>query len=258
MLCCIGLAQAQVKKQKLRVLYVGGATDQYPDMYKNDEAAMQADVKARTAAFEALLSAYFTEVKVMDAADYVQDCSKGYDVTIMDGRPKQTLRPAVRDRVKQAYAPAAYFTEDFDLPVLAIGSASESIGRSVGLKNDWYCLCLDADAHHWDAHHPIFNGPFKTTITEVEKPTPADAFHYEYYLLVAQDHQDVGGTDQRLHDPQRICRGHGISSVGLSRLARYGSDFERRMRQDHRRGGHWPSRQLLPLGLCRFASLYDR
>lgn len=114
MLCCIGLAQAQVKKQKLRVLYVGGATDQYPDTYKNDEAAMQADVKARTAAFEALLSTYFTEVKVMDAADYVQDCSKGYDVTVMDGRPKQTLRPAVRDRVKQAYAPAAYLTEDFD------------------------------------------------------------------------------------------------------------------------------------------------
>lgn len=170
-----------LRKYALKVLYVGGATDMYPDTYKGDTVALHADAARRTAAFRDMLSKYFTTVRTMNAENYTQQCSEGYDVTIMDGTPGKPIRPRIIDRAKQVYSPAAYLTEDFSLPMLTIGSASETVGRSVGCKNDWYCLCLDADAHSWKKDHPIFKGPFAVRMTVKEKPTPEDAFHYAYF-----------------------------------------------------------------------------
>src|SRR5690606_14827838 len=62
-----------------------------------------------------------------------------------------------------------------------IGELGETLGRSIGLKTDWYCLCLDAHALNFNEEHPIFKGPFPVKMTIVERETPEDAFHYKYY-----------------------------------------------------------------------------
>jgi len=174
-------AEEAVKKMRLRVLYVGGATDMELESYAGDSAAMKKDAQARAAAWGALLSKHFTTVKTMSAADWTQEASKDYDVTVMDGRPAKALRPTTVDRAKQYYGRAAYLSEDFDLPMLTIGRASEDVTRSVGCKNDWYCLCLDADAHSWASGHAIFKGPFPVKMTVKRKPVPDDAKHYAYF-----------------------------------------------------------------------------
>lgn len=183
LLLCLGTVRAAqtVKKLNLKVLYVGGATDRDYFAFSKDTTGQEREVAHRTAAWGEMLSHYFTTVKTMPAKDYTQECSRGYDVTIMDGTPAKTIRPRVVDRAKQYYGHAAYLSEDFDLPMVTIGSAGETIGRSIGSKNDWYCLCLDADAHSWVKNHPIFKGPFKVNMTVKVKPTPEDAKHYAYF-----------------------------------------------------------------------------
>lgn len=106
-------------------------------------------------------------------------CQNDYDVTVMDGTPKSII-PEFVDMAKQMYLKAGYFTSDFDQPVLTIGELGATLGSRVGSKNDWYCLCLDADAHSWRKDHPIFKGPFPVKMTVVNKPTPAEAFHYAH------------------------------------------------------------------------------
>lgn len=178
---CASLAthvSAQVKKSKLRVLYVGGSADWSKEHF-NDDVAFQNNVKERMASFEKMLKTYFTSVTIVNADDYSQQMSNDYDVTVMDGTPKSII-PEFVDMAKQMYLKAGYFTSDFDQPVLTIGELGATLGSRVGSKNDWYCLCLDADAHSWRKDHPIFKGPFPVKMTVVNKPTPAEAFHYAH------------------------------------------------------------------------------
>ena len=63
---------------------------------------------------------------------------------------------------------------------MTIGVVSAQIGERIGVKNDWFCLCLDACAHHLREGHPIFHGPFKVSLTFEEQPTPDDAFYYQH------------------------------------------------------------------------------
>lgn len=177
-------AQKAVNLNKLRVLYVGGSANWEKDAFKTPEER-EKDVLRRSASFEAMLKSYFTEVKVVDAKVYTQDMSNAYDVTVIDGTPKaiaekQTIKDAKGNVTK--YIPPAYLTEAFDKPVVFIGETGEKLGRSIGLKLDWYCLCLDAYAHSFKKDHQIFKGPFPVKMTMETKPTPEDAFHYEYFL----------------------------------------------------------------------------
>ncbi len=169
------------QKQNLKVLYVGGTTDSYGDTYNN---AVNSDAaKLRTAAFEEYLKQYFTEVATVMGSDYKEEMSAGYDVTIFDGKipvvHKRIARKGANGEIN--YYSAQKLSEDFEYPALLIAEIGQDVGRSIGLKTDWYCLCLDADAHHMNLEHPIFKGPFETSITIEEKPTPEDASHYEYY-----------------------------------------------------------------------------
>jgi hypothetical protein len=62
---------------------------------------------------------------------------------------------------------------------LFVGSSADIMGRRIGLKLDWLCLCLDADAHHMNTRHAIFNGPVeKVTPTMVMKKTPDGIYEY--------------------------------------------------------------------------------
>ncbi|WP_316788730.1 protein-disulfide reductase DsbD domain-containing protein [Pedobacter frigoris] len=177
--------QKQAPLQKLRVLYVGGSANWEAAYFVGKPDELKADVAQRMSSFESMLKRYFTEVKVVDASTYNQSLSDQYDVTVMDGTPK-AINP--RQNITDASGkltkiiPAAYLTEDFNKPMLFIGELGEKMGRSIGLKLDWYCLCLDADAHNMRKDHQIFKGPFPVKMTMVTKPTPEDAFHYEYFL----------------------------------------------------------------------------
>ncbi|MDR2130955.1 MAG: protein-disulfide reductase DsbD N-terminal domain-containing protein [Odoribacteraceae bacterium] len=174
---------ALARKSDLRVLYVGGSTEWDKEHFRGDTAAMHASARARAAAFETMLKEYFNTVTVVRAADYTQALSYQHDVTVMDGTPPPTL-PGVREHDAAGnvtkFLQPGYFTEDFDRPVVTIGELGEKLGRRVGLKTDWYCLCLDADAHHL-RDHAIFRGPFPVTLTTRVKATPGAAFHYAYF-----------------------------------------------------------------------------
>ena len=183
------VCQAGVKKQKLRVLYLGGQADWKHgefgggDHFKSD-AEFEAEVAKRTASFGELLNTYFTTVKTMQAKDWKPEMSNGYDVTIFDGCP-----PVLKEKEKEFFSGGMtgtmklkeYLPKDFSCPSITIASMGEKVGRQYGSKNDWLCLCLDANAHSMNLQHPIFKGPFKTKITVSKQPTPKDAFHYAYF-----------------------------------------------------------------------------
>ena len=173
-------AQGNAQKSDLRILYVGGSVEFSTTLTANDPGKIKASAESRMKAFEKFLKDYFTNVTVIHADNYRQEMSNDYDVTVMDGTPKQIL-PTILDRERDLFLKPGYLTEDFDRPILAIGEICEVIGSRIGVKNDWYCLCLDADAHHWRAEHPIFKEPFKVQMTVVEKPTPEAAFLAPYY-----------------------------------------------------------------------------
>ncbi|MDR1273100.1 MAG: DUF4200 domain-containing protein, partial [Odoribacteraceae bacterium] len=172
-------AATPVKKSNLSILYVSGASD----WTKTDAANHQQHVRARAVAFETMLKEYFTPVTVVAAADYKQEMSSRHDVTVMDGTPPQ-LKPASMEYDANGqparYINATYLAEDFDRPMLLVGERAPELGRAIGLKLDWYCLCLDADAHGIRAGHAIFKGPFPVKLTTRMKPTPESAFHYPY------------------------------------------------------------------------------
>jgi hypothetical protein len=152
-----------IKKESLKVLYVGQEVD-----------------SERTISFEKLLRDYFTTVKVIFSANYNPLMSDDYDVTIMDAKPIELI-PAYADNKKGIRLVSGYLPYNFDRPMLTIGVISETVGRRLGSKNDWYCLCLDAEAHSWQPNHPIFNGPFKVKMTVETKPTPEGATHFPYF-----------------------------------------------------------------------------
>lgn len=185
-LCCLYIgAQAQVKKSDVSVLYVGGSADMDAVGEKVDSAELRRSVAERTASFEKMLKDYFKTVKAVDGADYAVEMSDDYDVTIFDGRlPVLTERKMEYDGEGNVvdYTPAGYLPVTFDRPAVLLAEMGETLGRSIGLKTDWYCLCLDAEAHHFRAEHPIFQGPFPVKMTVRMRPTPEAAFHYAYFM----------------------------------------------------------------------------
>lgn len=183
---CVVMSAA-IKKTALRVLYVGGSPEfDTIGSRESDSDKISESAKERTAAFDKLLREYFTVVKSIDAKDYKPEMSKNYDVTIIDGRPqpykvnkyKMMTKWGERDMEDRIY-----FPDDFDRPVLTIAEAGENVGRGNGIKTDWYCLCLDADAHSWVKDHPIFKGPYQVNLNVEIKPTPDPAKNeYAYFI----------------------------------------------------------------------------
>ena len=184
----VGALGAMAQKQRLSVLYVGGSSntslkDANGELTAKEKEMLAKSSKERFADFQQFLKAHFTTVKCINAKEWNWQMSKDYDVTIMDGRPTPlTPRTINRDENGNVLSitEAVYVPEDFDMPMFCICEASEDLGRSVGTKNDWYCLCLDAEAYNVKTEHPIFNTPNKVNLTFVEKPTPEMAFEYQF------------------------------------------------------------------------------
>ena len=178
-LLCLDL-QAGIRKSKLKVLYVGGSSDVYANINRGkvDSALLLEGAKKRTVAFEKLLKQYFKYVTAIDAKDYQPVLSEDYDVTVMDGLPQPIVPPTTQeDPFGRFYGEKreGYLPQDFDRPMLLIAELSSLIGTRLGLKTDWCCLCLDADAHHIRTEHPMFKGPFPVKMSMVMKPTPESA-----------------------------------------------------------------------------------
>ena len=188
---CLFLAGCSTGKKpnEIRVLYLGGQSDWQNGRHGTkspfeSEEAFQKTVNERMEAFGTLLRTYFDSVKVMRAIDYTPAMSDGYDVTIFDGVPpalEEARRVTDESGKVIDYIKASYLPEDFSAASITIGSIAETVGRRYGSKNDWYCLCLDADAHGMNLNHPIFKGPFKTSVSLTKQPTPEDALHYAYF-----------------------------------------------------------------------------
>ena len=170
-------------KVDLKVLYVGGQPDFETTGVRYSVDTIQASVAARMASFEDYLKTKFTTVTALRGDGYKPDMSNDYDVTIFDG-PLPVIEPAQRgydSNGNGVFTRSRVLPYDFDRAAITIASMGEMVTRSIGAKNDWYCLCLDADAHNWVADHPIFHGPFPVTMTTRMKPTPENAYHYTYY-----------------------------------------------------------------------------
>lgn len=176
--CVIGISA----KEKVSVLYVGGSPDfNTIGGMPADPAEVAKSAKERAADFTRFLKQRFTKVTAIDGKDYRPEMSEAYDVTVFDSKPA-VLRPEVIERDENGrvirYEKAAYLPDDFDDAVICIAEASENIGRSLGNKNDWFCLCLDNYALGWKKDHPVFNGPFKVNIVSEMRPTPDNAKEY--------------------------------------------------------------------------------
>lgn len=178
MLCLAGMHA----KEKVSVLYVGGSPDiNTIGLDISDSVAIAKSAKMRMADFTRFLKKRFTKVTAIEGKDYTPEMSDAYDVTVFDGKPK-AVRPEIREydadgRVIQFERPA-YLPSDFNRAAICIAEMSEDLGRSIGTKNDWFCLCLDNYALGWNKDHPVFNGPFKVNIKPEMRPTPALAKEY--------------------------------------------------------------------------------
>ena len=177
---CIA-TMAAVKKTNLKVLYVGGHSDmEIFGIRDYDKEANAKSVLARTAAWKSFLETYFTTVKVVQGADYNYKMSYDYDVTIIDGDPKplEPRRTVTQNGRFDKLVYAKYFPENFDRPVITIADESETVGRRIGVKNDWYCLCLLGHAYNMQTKNAIFKGPYKVKLTTEMRPTPEGAKEY--------------------------------------------------------------------------------
>lgn len=185
-----GVTRAQkAKLSSLKVLFVGyNPAKPMPTFEAGrmgpgglSEAGFKAEYPIRMPAFKQLLSNYFSTVKTMDVREWKTTDSEAYDVTIFDF-PTKEIEPMINEvgaDGKRVYKPAKYLPDDFSKPVVFIASTADQMGRGIGLKIDWLCLCLDADAHHVNSTHAIFKGPLeKVSPTFVNKPTPEGVFHY--------------------------------------------------------------------------------
>lgn len=181
LLACIATMAATVKKTNLKVLYVGGHSDIETFGNNNyDKAENAKSIVARTAAWKSFLETYFTTVKVVKGEDYSYKMSYDYDVTIIDGDPKplEPRRMVYQNGKFAKMIYGKYFPEDFDRPVITIADESETTGRCLGVKNDWYCLCLLGHAYNMNTKNAIFKGPYKVKLTWVDRPTPTGAKEY--------------------------------------------------------------------------------
>lgn len=247
-------AQDKHFKSPLKILFVGYDPSKplpefnrsYPGMMSKEEFI--AEYPVRMPAFKNLLDTYFAEVRTIDCRDWKPSDSDPYDVTIFDFKttPLEEAKTEKAADGETKYIAAKYLPDNFSKPVVFIASTADEMGRGIGLKLDWLCLCLDADAHHIKTQHPIFKGPLeKVTLTMQMKKTPEGIYHYTTGDRVPKQIpmwrvQDVGYLDSKnvriglvargnrfaeSPDAEIISSGVCAKDVGAVALGRHGNFF---------------------------------
>lgn len=232
------------EKSRLKVLYVGGSSN-YSDTHYASAEDRETDVKARMASFEGMLKQYFETVAVVRDSLYNSAMSFGYDVTVVDGVPgSKRYKPGyVFGKWLQAEK-STVLSADFDKPMLFIGETGFNLGSELGLKFDWYCLCLGSYALKMKSSHEIFKGPFPVNISTEKREVPyaAKAVDYKRTLppaipmwAVQTQTYDVkdfrpglvshpGGFDDS-PDAEVISGGTSQKDINAVALARHGNFF---------------------------------
>jgi len=190
-----------IKKTNLKVLYVGGSADYSNQHYKTPEEKAEG-VKHRMTSFETMLRTYFTDVTVINGADYKSEMSWQYDATVIDAILGLALT-----------AQNSPFSMDFDYPVLFIGETGSALNRAIGLKFDWYCLCLGGNALQTKMEHAIFKGPFPVKITQTNRPVPEVATYVDY-LDKLPAAIPMWTVQRRSYDNTKELRSGMVSSFG--------------------------------------------
>lgn len=247
-------AQQTHAQSPLKILFVGyDPSKPLPEFSRSYPGSMSkeefiAEYPVRMPAFKDLLSEYFSEVKTIDCRDWKPADADPYDVTIFDFRttPLEETRTEKGADGQTKYIPAKYLPDNFSKPVVFIASTADEMGRSIGLKLDWLCLCLDADAHHINLQHPIFSGPLEKVKPTMEiKKTPDGIYHYTTGDTVPKeipmwrvqkigylDSKDVriglvsrGNRFTESPDAEIISSGVCAKDVGAVALGRHGNFF---------------------------------
>ncbi len=168
-------------KTSLKVLYVGGSADVETFGMVDVDSAVVAKSKAqRMASWKSYLETYFTTVKAIPSSEYNYKMSDDYDVTIIDGTPEPLIPRQYQKkngRITKVIN-AKYYPDDFSRPVITIADKSETVGRRLGVKNDWFCLCLTGYAFGMNMNNPIFKGPYPVNLTLKTMPVPEAAKEY--------------------------------------------------------------------------------
>lgn len=216
---------AQISKSKLNVLYVGGTGNFYEIIQKYPSAeAKEADIKRRMASFEGMLKRYFDKVTVVHARDYKAELSSGYDVTVMDGVPGSRMYAPDFDPKKDRLLAEKVnvLPYDFSSPMLFIGETGVNLGTNIGLRFDWYCLCLRAEALNMKSGHEIFKGPFPVKITTNPQPLPMEAKIVNFredktypspipmWKVQTKSYDDRGSKNEMVLRPGLICHAGGF------------------------------------------------
>lgn len=235
-------AASDIRKQNLKVLYVGNRPDMpLPDYYTAQlDAGSFADYKGRMAAFESMLKEYFTEVKAIDGRDYSEQMSEKYDVTIFDALPKPIIPPVVEKNsfgLTTKLQRGKFLSDDFDRPVVFVSHMADEMGYSFGLKLDWYCLCLFYHALNVRTEHPVFHQPFDVKITLENRQTPEEFYLYSQdWVLpreipmwrVERDSSRIGMVSgwygvQEGKDAEIISGGHCMKAYENMAIGRHGN-----------------------------------
>lgn len=211
------LAAQEIGKSKLHVLYVGGSPNAMDQHYQSPEA-FQLSVKERMQSFEEMLNRYFETVTVMHASSYNPAISSDYDVTVMDGvlgagATQPDYDP--KNWVSFLGQKVDVFSPEFDKPVLLIAEASHNAGARIGLKFDWYCLCLENYAYNLKKDHQIFEGPFPVNMGIEQRDTPSPARQVDYAgelsdQIAMWKVEDEMNSDQSRKRPGLICHFGGF------------------------------------------------
>lgn len=127
--CGYVLAQ---EKQELKVLFVGGNSD-------GRRGPSPEGTKTRMAVYETFLKQHFTDVTMVNVADYTESMSYKVDVTIVDADLTPTAEggEAFLPDGTRRYFNHQRLSHDFNQPMLFIAEAGERNTRNIGSKFDW-------------------------------------------------------------------------------------------------------------------------
>lgn len=232
----------KIKKSKLKILYVAQNPD-LPDGYSfgGDRELWQSLKKDRPQDFYQFFQKYFETVIMVYGEEYKEEMSYKNDVTVIDALIPQ------KDGKKLEYwnghqAPD-YLSEDYDAPTIFIAGVGGAILWNKETKIDWLCNCLYSHAFDMDKTHPIFNTPYKVTLTEEKQKHKGGVFHYysgkdapkEEMMWRVQNVDHMEGYPPGIvanpgfgdsPDAESISGGPCIKSIKATALGRHGNFFQ--------------------------------